>query len=232
MHYGKEVRTLDKLTMAQQTRLSQLREEFFGYATSTVTDRQAAEAAARVLLSSDLEPNYQTHWVKNPEEGWVLLGDLRLTAVSSVRRNPTYAIWCDKFNLAQLSISKEIENLVGNTLCYPLQNSLSNNRNSAIYFGLGYLQKLIMAPDSLILDSLQTPGYIASSKFYRELGVRYTPRTTDQLGAVEEIIKSAFAVWVIPTDMVSTLSSHVVLCDKPTSIEIENDIVVGMDFAD
>jgi hypothetical protein len=89
-----------------------------------------------------------------------------------------------------------------------------------------------MAPDSLILDCLQTTGEIACSKFYRELGFRYTPRITEQLRAVEEIIKSAFAVWVLPTDITNTESSHVILCKKPTAVEVENDLVVSMDFAD
>ena len=225
MHYG-NLERVDSLTLAQQTRFAQIREEFFGYATSTITDRQASEKAISVLahhywIDSNVESGSQIHWVPNPEAAWDRVESIKLS--SRTQSKPLYLGGLRR-NLASTLIAHEIHHQIEDSLVHTLLWSLTNQYKSGTHQALGFYGSFSSGCDELVLNALTTTGRLASYVFYREIGYRYTPVTNGMLDAEVDLIKSAFALWAV--------AGHLVVCDKPTAVQVEVDCVVSMDFAD
>jgi hypothetical protein len=87
-------------TTVHKELISEVRAEFFGYATSVVTDRAAAEKAAATIVDPALE-TYEVHWVASPMAGtsrWDSLRDslrasLRDSLWASIRDSRWTAYW-------------------------------------------------------------------------------------------------------------------------------------------
>lgn len=211
MFYGKTPK-LDSLSLAQRSHLAQVRETIYGYVVSTETNKSVAETGAATLVSVDFGSEYQVHWIPNPSEFNDFYSNYR-------SRGGTELINGFLWGSAQNSLS--------NVLSSKLSNEIT------IEFGSKFC---IFDPDlhttlgmnlsfSGIVTNILLSHVIARYLFCRDLpGVRYTTRALEVLEGAIQVLQGALALWAFP--------GHVILCEKPTRVDIENDLVVGMDFAD
>ena len=217
MYYYSDVQKLSALTMPQQTQLSQMREEFFAWATSTKTDREAAEEAVASLVSLDLEPGYKVTWVTNPRAGRDLTESL-LATYTPISIYPGHTLWNDICSTARQYIDGQLLIDLDSMILNPLRKNLTNHGKFSLHHELHEVGR------RRVHDCLSSPGYIARYKFYETLGTQYSPKTAERLNGSVGVLKSAFALWVLP--------GQVILCDKPTLVNVEKDCVVSMNFVD
>lgn len=218
---------LSELTLAQQARIANVREEFFNYATSTVTDRPAAEEAIATLFGS-IVPSNQVTWVTNPEAGF----DLYSTYINKGTKTLQQFFGVEGH---VHSTANQLYELLGSIsrrqsemhICGDLWQSINHQITHTIY---NLVRETIPLVSYLLKDaqvsSFRDSSWAAFHTFCSGLDeVQYTLRTAAQLGALTALLKSSFATWVVP-------QYQVIICDKPTKVVLKGDKLVSLEFAD
>ena len=244
------------LTDEQRQRIEALQIEWFRIAVSTErADRPRAEKAIKPLAVSGGVTITKIVWVESPQAGakayarllnasqknpnslrdslsaslraslraslddlrwdswWNSLDDLLQDSLDA-------SIWNSLDASLSASLSVSLRDSLQNSLWYSLWRSLEGSlRDSLDYLRRGSLWDLLR--DS-IWDSLRTSPGVALYLGGKIVGATYSDTDTRYLAALAEVLASCFAIWIGP--------GWAILCDRPTSIEIVDGRLVGMEW--
>jgi hypothetical protein len=187
-----------------------IRAEFFDYATSTTTDRARAERAVAVIVAPKLA-QYQVHWVESPGEGAALWNSLQGSLQRSLWDSLQHSLWV----ALQYSIRGVHQDLLRGWVWNVLLDSLWDSLRVAPQDALR-----VAFQDSL-WDSPWRSGWVA----YHCAAIAVAGSTgpyVAQMRAYRELCASAYALWVLP--------GHVILCNKPTSVEVVDGRLLDADW--
>lgn len=218
--YYEFTKKLDSLTSQQASRLATFRQDFFRFATSTETNVDFATKAIHDLIDnlpnngaihvSDLT-GYEVKWFPNPEKCrafYKSLGRIQIFTHSlrdSIELSPIY--W--------LSLSDRLLNSITKSLNNTLLDSLWSGRITPL------AESIYECAWSSLIDL----PWIAQYKFLSELpGIGLPQEVFVGLESLETTLRHSFAVWVAP--------KNVILCKKPTRVEIQDNQVAGLEFED
>jgi len=205
-------------TTVHKELISEVRAEFFGYATSVVTDRAAAEAATAIIVAPSLK-TYEVHWVASPMAGaslwdslrdslWDSLGaSLWDSLMSSLWNSLMSSLW----NSLRSSLWNSLRSSLGASLGASLRDSLRSSLSDELSSSLS--DELRSSLWNSLWDSLWDSGWVA----YWTCAVRLTSHTgpdVERLHAFADLARHAFALWVLP--------GHVIICEKPTAVEVRD----------
>jgi len=229
-------------TTVHKELISEVRAEFFGYATSVVTDRAAAEAATAIIVAPSLK-TYEVHWVASPMAGASLWDSLRDSLGASLRaslwdslRDSLWdslgaSLWDSLMSSLWNSLMSSLWNSLMSSLWNSLRSSLWNSLRSSLGASLGaslrdslrsslsdelsssLSDELRSSLWNSLWDSLWDSGWVA----YWTCAVRLTSHTgpdVERLHAFADLARHAFALWVLP--------GHVIICEKPTAVEVRD----------
>jgi hypothetical protein len=203
-----------ELTDEARAIIESTREELWSAATSTATDRPAAEAAVAVIVQPALV-TYEIHWVSCPAEGASLRASLSDSLWASFRDSLSDSLsdslWASLSDSLWASLSDSLRDSLRDSLWASLRDSLSDSLWASLRASLS---------DSL-WASLRASGWVA----YWVAAVRITGHAgadVDRLEAYVALAQSAFAVWVMP--------GHVILCAKPTAAVVTDGRLVAVEW--
>lgn len=195
---------IDKLTASQEALLKEYRGKVFGYATSTVTDKPKAEAAALRLTKGVLvEP--EIHWICRPSETEELFCSLSKSTVNS--------LWILLWDSLLDSLSDSLSDSPWNSLWNLLRNSLRNSLWNLLRDSLS---------DSL-WNSLWDSGFVAYYRFPEIAGiVKYEESVSMRLRCYEELNESCFAMHLLP--------GHIILLEKPKRVKVDDGKLIEIEW--
>ena len=217
--YYEFTRKVDSLTPSQSSRLVEIRQEFFKYATTTLTRRGDTSAFMGDLLSvydlpymdsgRDHAPEFT--WFSNPKKCRDFYKSLQQPKVhthsvrDSIELSPIYGH----------VITSSVLQSVTNALWNPLIGSLWLNRTSPI------VEVLADCAWNSFVDLPWVAQYTFLSEFPE---VKLPGQSLTRLEAMKNLLTSCFAVWVAPR--------NIILCDNPIRVEIQDGQVAGLEFID
>jgi hypothetical protein len=235
---------IDKLTPEQELLLAKYREDVFTAATSTVTDRPKAEAAACRLAELGGLKVQEVVWVLSPEQGkreyqqswkllqdslWAplkdslqdsLLGSLRNSLEDSLRVSLLDSLWdslrISPWDSLQDSLWKSLEGSLRVSLENSLQDSLRASLRASLRNSL-----LDFLRDSL-WNSSRDAGWLTFYRFCGELA-EYREEDQETLQLYQQLLDSCFACWILP--------GKIILCERPQAVEIYDEKLIGVSWS-
>jgi hypothetical protein len=210
-----------ELTPEEQTALEAFRADAFARATSTVTDRPRAEAAICRLYELAGHQKPECIWVASPEAG-VAECKRRVDAVFEPLRDALSAsLWS--------SLSGALWNVLSGALRDALWSSVRDSRWDSLRDALSASLRsslrvaLWSSLRGSLRASLRDSLWVSCQRFPEQhLGVKYQPEVSELLRLSGDLVDACGECWWGP--------GWVVLCDRPTAIEIKDGKLVGMTF--
>jgi hypothetical protein len=221
---------LEQLTIEQKAMVESTRDRFFAAATSTVTDRAKAEAAARVIVAPALK-EYEIHWCTTLDEASSLWDSLWDSLRYSLRDSLRYSLR----DSLRYSLRDSLRDSLWDSLRYSLRYSLWGSLSVSLWGSLSV--SLSASLRYSLWDSLRYSlryslwGSLSVSLwdsewicFYSGCGqlVDYKPEDKARLQAYVDLAESAFAIWVLP--------GHVILLEKPKKADVRDGKLVGLEW--
>jgi hypothetical protein len=217
---------IEKLTKEQESKISKYREKYFGQAVSTEpADRARAEAAALKIAKIVGVEISSVEWVDSPKLGASLRASLRASIMASLLSSLSASLraflgdslrallWASLLS----SLSASLRAFLGDSLRASLLSSLLSSLSASLRAFLG---------DSLrasLWASFWDTGWLAFYSFcVDELKIKIDESTREKLRLHNEIAASCFALWIVP--------GTIILCERPSRIEITDGNVVDIEF--
>jgi hypothetical protein len=191
---------INNLTPKQSAKFTEVRERMFHAATSTITDRERAERAVRVIAAPALD-QYDIHWCSTLD----CAQELQLSLKDSLRNSLRYSLWYSLWHSLHDSLRYSLRSSLQDSLRSSLQDSFWSSLPDALRYSLR-----VSLQDS-VWDSFWDSVWIAYYVALFEMGLMSNiPEIQARLDAFAEFAESAFAIWASP--------GHVILLEKPKHV--------------
>jgi len=209
---------IEKLTPDQESKIAEYRDRYFAQATSTTpADRPLAEKAARRMAEIAGVKINEVVWGENPGDGYQQYDRLRASLSDSLRASLRASLWASLSDSLRASLRASLSDSLSDSLRASLWASLSDSLIASLSDSLW-----ASLSDSL-RASLWDTGWLAYySCAVDVLGVEIDEKNTEILYLHNEIAASCFAVWIV--------HGAVILCERPTEVEIIDGKLVNIYF--